>query len=409
MRRFVSLLFLASFVFPLAAFERQSNEEYRARRQRLAAKLERGIALVFANIEENDSFRQNDEFLYLTGWNEPGGAVLITPTTEVLFLPQQNAVAERWTGPKLNASSPEVAKITGFDRVENLDKLRDELAAALAGPGGGRIYTDVSQRGPTPSTIPLQWLTRANAFPRGPMFTDVKPLIAELRLVKDAGEIAMIRKAVNATVEAHKIARRSIHPGMAEREMAGIVELEFRRGGCEANAFPSIVGSGANSTVLHYMANSGTMANGDVVVIDIGAECARYASDVTRTLAVNGRFTPRQKEIYDIVLGAQNAAVAAFKAGESTLGRGEKSLHKVAMDYISARNLGQYFIHGLTHYVGLDVHDAGSGTVPLAPGMVFTIEPGIYIPEERIGVRIEDTYLVREDGTLECLSCGAPK
>jgi Xaa-Pro aminopeptidase len=421
MRRAVTVLFLASLTFPLSAFERQSNADYRARRERLAAKLERGTALVFASTEEDDSFRQNDEFLYLTGWNEPGGALLIAPETstraytEILFLPGRNASLERWTGPKVNAGSADVTKITGVARVEPLDRLRDELVALLS-PAGETIYTDVSQRGSTPSTIPVQWLTRANAFPRYTGFADVKPLIAALRLKKDAGEIAIMRKAVAATIEAHKAAKRAIRPGMTEREMAGIIELEFRRQGCEGSAFPTIVGSGFNSTVLHYSANEATMADGDVAVMDIGAECSRYASDVTRTLPVNGRFTARQKEIYDIVLGAQQAAVDGFRVGVSTIGRDEKSLHKIAFDYINTHGkdlkgqpLGQYFIHGLTHYVGLDVHDAGSRTEPLAPGMVFTIEPGIYIPEEKIGVRIEDMYLVREDGTLECMSCGAPK
>lgn len=421
MRRLITLLFLSSLALPLHAADRQPNGDYRARRERLAAKLERGVLVLFANTAEDDRFRQNNEFFYLTGWNEPGAGLIVAPATatspytEILFLPAQNVTMERWTGPKLTAANSDAARITGVDRVEPLDRMRDELVRVLPAPAG-TVYTDISESGTTPSTVPLQWLRRANAFPNYGRFSDVKPLIGALRLTKDAGEVALLRKAADATVAAHRAALRSIRPGVTENEMAGLIELEFRRGGCQTPAFPSIVGSGLSSTVLHYSENSGTMSAGDVVVIDIGAECSLYASDVTRTLPVSGRFSPRQREIYDIVLAAQQAALAAFKPGLSTIGRAsEHSLYRVAYDYINSHGqdlkgqpLGQYFIHGLSHYVGLAVHDAGSASAPLAPGAVFTIEPGIYIPEERIGVRIEDTYLVAADGTLECLSCGAP-
>lgn len=414
MRRLTTLLLLGSLALPLAAFERQPLADYRARRLKLAEKLEDRVLLFFADTE-GEPFRQGNDFFYLTGWNQPGAAVVIAaargdrPYTEVLLLPQRNLTQERWTGPKLDAATPDAAKLTGFDRVESLDRIRDVLANVVRLPRT-TILTDLSDRRTTPSTVPLEWLRRVNAFPSQVFFADAKPLIAELRLIKDAGEIALLRKATNATVAAHKAAAKALRPGVTENEIAGLIEYEFRRGGCQGRAFPSIVAAGLNSTVLHYSDNSETVADGDVVVIDIGAECSGYASDVTRTYAANGRFTPRQKEIYDIVLGAQRAAENAFKAGVSTIARtGENSLHKVAYDYIEARKLGKYFIHGLSHYVGLAVHDAGSASTPLAPGTVFTIEPGIYIPEEKIGVRIEDTYLVLPSGALECLSCGAAK
>lgn len=421
MQRIVSAVTLLLITVPLFAIERQPNDVYRGRRERLAAKLDANsaVVLLFGNEEENDSFVQNDDFYYLTGWNEPGAALLIAPAlegrpyTEILFLPARNTSIEQWTGPRVTAESANAAEATGFARVEALDRLRDELVRLLRPRPA--IHTDTSPDGP--STMPLRWLGRANAFPRYTSYADARPLIAELRLTKDAGEIAFIRKAVDAAVAGHRAALRAIRPGMTENEMAGLIEYEFRRAGCQGTSFPTIVGSGRNSTILHYSENSGVLADGDVVVMDIGAECSRYTSDVTRTLPVNGRFTPRQREIYEIVLGAQQAAADAFRSGVSTLSRGgENSLHRVAYDYINRhgkdRNgqpLGQYFMHGLGHYVGLDVHDAGSYSVPLGPGAVFTIEPGIYIAEEKIGVRIEDTYLVREDGTLECLSCGAPK
>ena len=407
------LIVLALLLFPLVA-----SADYRERRERLAASLDANtsVALLFGSEEEDDSFRQNDDFYYLTGWNEPGAALLIVPArdgrpyAETLFLPERNASIEQWTGARVTASSPDARVRTGFERVLPLGALRDEIVRVL--PRAPSIYTHAEA-----ASIPLRWLRRANAFPRYTSFENAATRIAALRLIKDADELATIRKAVNATVNAHAAASRAIRPGATENEIAGLIEYEFRRAGCEGRAFPSIVGSGRNSTVLHYNENSGTLDAGDVVVIDVGAECSRYAADVTRTYPVSGRFTPRQREIYDIVLAAQQAAVNAFKSGVSTIGRtAENSLYKVAYDYINThgkdRNgqpLGQYFIHGLSHYVGLAVHDAGSPSAPLMPGAVFTIEPGIYIPEERIGVRIEDTYRVREDGTLECLSCAASK
>jgi Xaa-Pro aminopeptidase len=398
-----------------SASARQNNSDYKARRDKLAAKLDTGVLVLFANTEEEGQnalggFRQNDEFYYLTGLSEPGAGLVIAKGTEVLFLPARNVTQERWTGPKLTAGTPDAKNITGFDRVEALDRMRDELVKILPSPSAV-VFTDLSTRGSTPSTVPLQWLRRANAFPNYVSFKDAKDVIGELRLTKDAGEIDLIRRATDATVRAHAAALKAMRPGATENDLAGLIEYEFRKGGAEGPAFSTIVGSGLNSTVLHYRAGDARIADGDVVVIDIGASYGNYASDVTRTLPANGRFTPRQREIYDVVLGAQRAAVNAFVAGKSTIARtAPNSLHKVAMDYIEEHGkLGKYFIHGLSHYVGLAVHDAGDGTKPLGPGAVFTIEPGVYIPEEKIGVRIEDTYLVKADGTLDCLSCGALK
>ena len=420
MRRFIFVtLFTVSF--PLLAFERQPNADYRVRREHLAAKLEpQAVALLFANSEAEGqnalgAFRQNDDFYYLTGWNEPGAAVLIAPKndnhpyTEVLFLPAHNATQERWTGPKLGPENADAPRVTGFDHVEALDKMRDRLVALLPGQTA-IIYTDST-------ATPLEWLRRSNSFPNYTTYRDAKTLVAPLRVTKDAGELALIRKASDATVEAHKAAMRNAKPGMTENELSAIMQYEFQRRGCEAPAYSPIVGSGFNSTVLHYSQNSGTMQAGDVVVLDVGGEYSRYATDVTRTLPVSGHFTPRQREIYDIVLAAQQAAADAFKAGSSSMGRtAPNSLYKIAYEYINThgkdshgQSLGQYFIHGLSHYVGLNVHDAGDSAAPLGPGAVFTIEPGIYIPEERLGVRIEDTYAVGADGKLMCLSCGVAK
>jgi len=421
MRRLICLLLVLA-TFPLFAFERQSNADYRSRRERLAEKLGKGVLVLFASTEAEGpnalhGFRQNDDFYYLTGWREPGAAIVIAanPYREILFLPAHNASQEKWTGPKLGADSSDAVAITGFERVDVLDHLRDELVKILPSPVA-TVYTDLSDDGATPSTVPISWLRRANAFPNYISFVDAKTPLAELRVIKDAGERALLRKACDATVEAHKAAMRAVKPGMTEGELSALMQYEFQRRGCEMPSYAPIVGSGFNSTVLHYSSNAGTMKSGELVVLDVGGEYSMYAADVTRTLPVSGHFTERQREIYDIVLGAQQAAADAFVAGQSSLKTGEHALYRVAQDYINTHGkdlhgqpLGQYFIHGLGHYVGLAVHDAGSTGAPLQPGAVFTIEPGIYLPEESFGVRIEDQYLVGDDGKLICLTCALPK
>lgn len=416
-----------------AALDRQASSDYHARREKLAAKLDGGIALVFAPPEAegpNDlyGYRPDDNFYYLTGWPEPGAAVLIAaerrgsdnnaarPYTEILFLPQRNYSQEKWTGPKLGPENPQAAQITGFPQVESLDKLRDELVKLV--PARSTIYTDVPAPGEiSNSKDPIAWLQTANAFPVGTSYDDIRTLLGSLRTVKDAGEIELIRKAVDASVAAQLAAIRAIKPGESEREISALLQYEWGKRGCERPAYAPIVGSGINSTVLHYSDDSGPIRSGDVVLMDAAGEYSLYASDITRTVPANGKFSARQREIYDIVLGAQRAAIAAFQSGKSHLQRGQAdSLYEVALGYINTHGkdlhgeaLGKYFIHGLGHYVGLNVHDPGDYSVPLGPGMVFTLEPGIYIPEEKIGVRIEDDFYVDKDGKLLRLSASLPQ
>jgi len=425
------ILALGSFV---QALERQPSSDYHARREKLGAKLDGGVALVFAPAEAegpNDvyGYRPDNNFYYLTGWPEPGAALLVAGAaeakgdaaarkyTEILFLPKRNYSQERWTGPKLGPDDPKAAERAGVDRVEPLDNLRDELVKLPHGREM-KIYTDVPAGEDTSnSTAPLSWLRNANAFFVGASFHDIRPLLASLRTVKDAGEVELIRKATNASIAAQFAAIRAIKPGITEREIAAVLQYEWGKRGCERPSYAPIVGSGFNSTVLHYSDDSGTMQSGDLVVMDAAGEYSLYATDITRTIPVNGKFTPRQREIYEIVLGAQKAAMAAFQSGKSSLRRNKPdSLNNVASEYINTHGkdlhgepLGKYFIHGLGHYVGLAVHDEGDYDVPLGPGMIFTIEPGIYIPEEKIGVRIEDMYYVDNNGKLVRLTESLPQ
>jgi Xaa-Pro aminopeptidase len=415
----------------LFALDRQPGADYRARRVALSKKLTGGVGILFAATEAEGpnalyGFRQDNNFFYLTGWAEPGAAVVIAPAVaakgdtparpyaEVLFLPAHSLTQEKWTGPKLGAEDPKAPEITGFDQVATLEQMHDLLVRLVPQPRT-IIYSAMAQAPETtPSTAPLEWLKRSNAFPNYVSYVGIDDKIAELRKRKDRGEIERIRHATEASIAGHRAAMQAIRPGMFEYQIAALMQYKFQDGGCERPAYAPIVGSGFYSTVLHYSENSHEIHDGDVVVMDVAGEYAMYASDITRTLPANGHFTPRQREIYTVVMGAQQAVMQAVVAGKSTLTKSEpNSLYQIAYDYINTHGkdlhgepLGKYFIHGLGHRVGLEVHDVGSG--PLDIGDVFTVEPGVYIPEEKIGVRIEDIVMLDERGKLVNLTAELP-
>ncbi len=429
MRKLVLSLYCFALLCSLThALDRQPASDYRARREALAKKAG-GVVVLLAPLEGMDAvyeFRQDDNFYYLSGVTTPGAGLLIaaaieaqgeTPArqyTEILFLPPRNPRREKFTGPRLGADDPGAPKTVGFDRVEDIGQLPEDVTKLLANQRPV-VYTETSSAGNNPASEDMSAFLRHS---NGGMlfFQDVRPMLSSLRTVKDTGEIALIQKAVDASAAAHLAAMKATKPNVKEYEIAALMDYEWGKRGCERPSYSPIVGSGHNSTVLHYAENTNTMKAGDVVVIDAAAEYSMYAADITRTLPIGGHFSARQKEIYDIVLGAQEAAAAAFVSGKSVLaGDAENSLNKVAKDYIKAHGkdlhgqpLDQYFIHGLGHYIGLGVHDSGDYKVPLGPGMAFTIEPGIYIPEENIGVRIEDDYAVSADGKLIKLSAALP-
>jgi Xaa-Pro aminopeptidase len=239
---------------------------------------------------------------------------------------------------------------------------------------------------------------------------DLLPELGSLRVVKDADEIGLLTRAVELSALGHVAAMRFARPGGWEYEIEAVAEATFRRHGAERLGYPSIVGSGINGTILHYDENRRQTQPGDLIVMDMGAEFGYYTADITRTIPVSGKFTPRQRAIYELVLGTQQAAIDSVRIG-ITLGQLDAIARKYMADHsgdlCGAGGCVKYFIHGLSHWIGMDVHDLG-GRVPLAPGMAFTIEPGIYIPEEALGVRIEDDVLVTPTGYL-LLSKGAPR
>jgi len=401
MRRLLAaLLLLAPSTLPSAA--KIPLDEFASRRASLRKSLD-GVLVLFAQTEGKDEvFRVHSEpnFYYLTGWSQPGAVLLLTPTEEILFLPQHDLHAEQYQGKRSAAQDVGVQALTGFEAVFPREKFESELGKALS--AHEKLYAAFG--GPAEEKLKL-------AYP----FRDVHdavPLIVKLRVKKSAAEIAAIQHATDVSLEAHRASWKRMAAGLSESQLAAKVVDTFLEHGCEV-AYSPIVGSGPNGVVLHYSANQRRMDNGEVVVLDAAAECDGYASDITRTVPVGGKFSARQREIYQVVLGAQKAAIAALKPGVRLTGEGD-TLTKLARDYMNAHGkdlhgegLGKYFIHGLGHQIGLQVHDPNVNG-PLEAGMVVTIEPGIYIEEEGIGVRIEDVVLVTENGA-KVLSAALPR
>ena len=404
-----------------SAWEREPLSVYQQRRLRLVRETGGdGLIALFGYREEDvaasvTTFRQNEEFYYLTGWNEPEAMMLLVPTAprhgekpgiakEILFIPPHNSAQERWTGSRLGSDDPQAPAETGFQMVESTARFHSQLLDALK--TFSTIYTELTPEAESGEDC-FQKDVVADLHKMAPLakLADLRPLVTRMRMVKTPTEIALLRKAIDASIDAHFAAFKAVRPGVWEYQIAALMKYEFERRGCEWPAYPPIVGSGFYSTVLHYDADSRQMQDGDVVVMDVGGAYSGYTADITRTLPVNGRFTPRQREIYDIVLGAQNAVLAAARPGASLARQGEDSLYQIAYHYLNTHGkdlhgqpLGQYFIHGLGHSIGLNVHDPFDFNQPLEPGMVVTVEPGLYIPEEKIGIRIEDDILITKEG-----------
>ena len=432
------VLAFSFLVLPTAAQERRErepNNAYAERRARLASQVDAPIILWgFTGREEISQdyiFAQEENFYYLTGHNEEGAGLIVIPAAqdshgtaanaawngprEIFFLPAKNLGKEKWNGVRMSPSDPGIEALTGFASVKPFPEMRATVESlAKLYPSFFTILPYDKELGGYPHEKAVaDWLQLAT-----PKVTlkDVRAQIAAMRPVKSSGEIVFLRQAIDLTVDSQIEAMKMMRPGLYEYQVAAKMVEVHEMGGSEREGYAPIVGAGPNSTALHYDKLSRKIEDGDVVVMDVGAQYSGYSADITRTIPANGKFTARQREIYEIVLGAQNAALAAIKPGAHFSCRGKKDgLFNIAYDYINShgkdregRPLGQYFIHGLGHHIGLNVHDPGDYCSPLQPGMVVTVEPGIYIPEESLGVRIEDDLLITRSG-YELLSERLPR
>ena len=405
--------------------EREPNSVYAERRAKLASQVDAPIILWgFTGREEISQdyvFAQEENLYYLTGHNEEGAGLILLPPAQgnhaapadaslngqrgILFLPPKNADKEKWNGVRMSSSDPGIEARTGFPSVKSFPEMRATVEnLAKLYPTLYTILPYNTELGGYPhEKAVVDWLQLA--APQAKL-KDVRGQIAAMRPIKSPGEIAFLKRAIDLSLDAQLEAMKMMRPGLHEYQVSAKMVEVHAMGGSEREGYAPIVGAGPNSTALHYDNLSRKIENGDIVVLDVGAQYSGYSADITRTLPAGGRFTARQREIYEIVLGAQNAALAALKPGTHFSCSGKKDgLMNIAYDYINShgkdregRPLGQYFIHGLGHHIGLNVHDPGDHCSPLQPGMVVTVEPGIYIPEENLGVRIEDDVLVTDSG-----------
>jgi Xaa-Pro aminopeptidase len=435
-----SFTFLAGFALLLAAAvlaAAQSPEELQKRRQSVRDAMDPDSVMVLRSAQPipEIAFRQESNLYYLTGVSEPGAALILYSArregaaaggakpaaggppgrSEVLFLqPEQpDAPVARGAAPPV----PALPVRPGFAVVRPAAEFQQAFETALLSATGA-VYMDYAR--PRSLSTPLgpeeQWVNAARD--RGATFVvkPASPLLAVLRPSKSAGEIATLKVAAEITAAAEREAMRSAKPGMFEYQIQSVIEHVFTVNGAARPGFSTIVGSGKNSCILHWSANTRKTEPGDLVVMDIGAEYGMYTADITRTIPISGTFTKRQRDVYEAVLRANEAAIAMVAPGVNMTDINNK-VNEVLTEGLVALGLAkdksglrQYYPHGLSHSIGLQVHDLGGALTVgvLKPGMVITIEPGLYIREENLGVRIEDDVVVTEKG-CEVITSGAPK
>lgn len=419
------------------------KREYSRRRQRFMAAIgPESVALVFATGEKRRNadvdylFRPHSDFVYLTGFDEPDGVLVLAPGhpthEETLFVRPRDVAAEQWNGRRLGAERvKEALSISNSYTVEELDNVIPKLL-------DGRDEIHVDQNLETSHRVD-GWLDRMKDEDLAPpqVRAELEDTLHELRLIKSEIEIATMQHAADISAIAHQRTMRYCKPGISELALESELQHEFALHGARFTAYPSIVASGANACIMHYIQNDRTIEDGDLVLIDAGCEYRYYASDITRTFPANGRFTPPQRDIYDLVLSAQLAAIDQVRKGHAFTDPHNASTRILAqglidlgilngsLDEVLESDLAKPFtVHRCSHFLGLDVHDVGKREVDgkdrlLEPGMVLTVEPGLYFGNTEtmpdldpkwhdIGVRIEDDVVVTETGN-HVLSADLPK
>ena len=405
----------------------------------------RSVAIICSASEttrSNDTeyrYRQDSDFYYLTGCHEPEAIAVVAPGAEqdkyTLFVRPRDAEREAWEGRRAGVEGA-VAKY-GADAAFDIKEFKEKLGEIIN--GARNVYYRLGTHAELDRLLVRQiglMRLRSRLFRAPEAITDPGVLLHEMRLVKSEAEIAIMQQAADIAAEAHTEAMRQVRPGMFEYEIEALIEYVFRRRGASAPAYTTIIGGGANATVLHYVANDAQLRDGDLLLIDAGAEYQGYASDITRTFPVNGRFTTAQREVYEVVLETQLACVEMVKPGvtmedlnqraTTMLTAGMVRLGLLAGDVeklIEEKTYKKFYMHTIGHFLGMDVHDVGSYQTgdgqsrPLAAGIILTIEPGLYIAADAesvpdqyrgIGIRIEDDVLVTAGGH-QVLTSKVPK
>lgn len=410
------------------------NQIFSDNRKNFVNKLAPGsVALIFSNDEQPRSadqffpFRQHPDFFYLTGIDQEKSMLMLFPDSpnpalrEVLFLLETNEHIAIWEGHKY--TKEEATQASGISSVHWLPAFEGMMKEAMV--YAEQVYLNTIENPRYPGEHNYRSLRFAHdLMKRYPLhhYRRANPIITAQRLVKSPGELELMQKAIDITTGAYLRVLKFVKPGVMEYEVEAEVAHEYIRNRATGHSFYPIVASGANACVLHYVANNQECRDGDLLLLDTGAEYANYAGDMTRTFPVNGRFSKRQKEVY-------NACLRVLKEARQMLvvGTHIDAYHKEVMKVMESELLGlglitrneiekqdpaspvlkKYYPHGTSHFMGLDVHDEGHRFEPFRPGMVLSCEPGIYIPEEGIGIRIENDILITENGPKD-LTAGVP-
>lgn len=361
----------------------------------------------YKSADELYQFAPNRNFYYLTGIDREKIILLISKidgnVSEKLFIERPDPIMAKWVGAKM--TDEEAKKVSGIENTDYIDKFEQTIGFILDRNRIENIYLDLERQEIRASITEAQNFAKM-IIERYP-YVRIKNVyhdIAKLRAIKSEEEIELIRKAIEITDEGIKYMVDNMKPGMMEYEIEAYFDFILKKNGVNEKAFKTIAASGKNATILHYSENNCKTCDGDLILFDLGAQYKYYNADISRTFPVNGEFTKRQKEIYDVVLKAKNAVEAAAKPGlpyrelnevaKRVLAEGCKELGLIKDD----KELTKYYFHSVSHYLGLDAHDVGSYNTNLKPGMVITNEPGLYIEEEGIGIRLEDDLLITEDG-----------
>jgi Xaa-Pro aminopeptidase len=394
-------LLVASLLFAGVAWA-DDADVFKARRAAVMDAMGNGVAVIYGAGGSGDivreGFVQESNFYYLTGVSEPGAALILAPGdhrfNEILYLQRRDVEDEDWNG-RRPALGDALEEALGFEEVTRINRLPRDLTAMLQSDNKAVFLGPIVGAN---SDLPqsLQILRDAQARVPGTSIENMADLVPDMRRVKDAFEIERVQKAVDITGKGIVATMQSVEPGMLEFQLQSTLEHVYEMEGAQFLGFSTIMAAGPNATVLHYGQNNQPIAESGLVLVDTGAAWEHYTADVTRTFPVSGTFSPRERELYELVLKAADAAIENVQVGADHW----NDLHLVAKGILDEAGYGEFFIHGVGHFVGLDVHDAGNYRKPLEEGVVLTIEPGIYIPDEGIGIRIEDVVLVTKDGPV---------
>lgn len=397
---------------------------FEAHRSALEGFLEVGdMAILFSGkapkstADAHYSFLPNKNFYYFTGCTQEHFVLVMVKTDKgmdcTLFIEKPDYDVEKWVGRKLTKEG--ATEISGIHDVQYLDQYITHVGRTVYNGRAQRLLLDLEKMGWDEEDSPAA--TFAAEFSKRYPFVTIKSLhyiLSELRVLKSDEEVVYIQKAIDMTHKGLEGVLAMLKPGVLEYQIEATFAYHTRMNGAERCAFETIAASGGDAVILHYVENNKVVKDGDLVLLDLGAQYMQYSADISRTYPVNGKFTERQKQIYNIVLKAQEAVIEAIKPGVPF-----EVLNKICQDSLNdslmaiglikdASELSKYYYHGVSHYLGLDVHDLGSRNGLLKSGMILTVEPGLYIAEEGIGIRIEDDILITDDGNIN-LSKAIPK